>query len=57
MFMDGDMEVVEGVFLEISKKVKEEMSLVFKEVEGDGDAEEMDLDNIYDVLLRLKMCG
>lgn len=57
MLMDGDMEAAEGVLPEISKKAKEEMSSVFKEVEGDGDAEEMDLDNIHDVLPRLKTRG
>jgi len=52
--MDGDMEGAAEVAPEISKSAKKEMSEIWGSVEADGDAEEMDLDNIHDVLPRLK---
>ena len=57
MLMDGDVEAAESVLPEISKRAKQEMSEILESVEGDGDVEEMDLDNIHDVLPRLATRG
>ena len=58
MLMDGDIEGAENAAgPEISKRTKKELAEIWKDVEGDGDAEAMDLENILDVLPELRKRG